>query len=48
MSAVDMVETAGFVAATAANAAEAIKVLESRLDIRIVFRISTCRLASTE
>jgi CheY-like chemotaxis protein len=37
MSAVDMVETAGFVAATAANAAEAIKILESRLDIRIVF-----------
>jgi CheY-like chemotaxis protein len=37
MSAVDMVEDAGFVSATAANAAEAIKILETRLDIRIVF-----------
>ncbi len=36
-AAVDMVESAGFVAVEAANATEAVRVLESRRDIRIVF-----------
>lgn len=37
MAAVDMVEDAGFEAVEAANAAEAVRILESRFDIRIVF-----------
>lgn len=37
MAAVDMVETAGFETVEAANATAAIKILEARLDIRIVF-----------
>lgn len=37
MFAADMVEDAGFVVETAANATEAVAILESRLDIRIVF-----------
>jgi CheY-like chemotaxis protein len=37
MAAVDMVESADFVAVEAANATEAIRILETRLDIRIVF-----------
>jgi CheY-like chemotaxis protein len=37
MSAVQMVEDAGFMAAEACNADEAIKILESRPDIRAVF-----------
>lgn len=37
MAAADMVETAGFEVVEAANATEAVVMLESRLDIRIVF-----------
>jgi CheY-like chemotaxis protein len=37
MMAVDMVEDAGFEAIEAADATEALLILESRLDIRIVF-----------
>jgi CheY-like chemotaxis protein len=37
MAATDMVEDAGFVAVEAANATEAIRILEARPDIRIVF-----------
>ena len=37
MSAIDMVEEAGFEAVDAADATEAIRILESRPDIRIVF-----------
>lgn len=37
MTAVDMVEDAGFEAVEAADATEAIRILERRLDIRIVF-----------
>lgn len=37
MMAVDMVEEAGFEAIEAADATEAVRILESRLDIRIVF-----------
>ncbi len=37
MMAVDLVEDAGFEAVEAAGADEAIRILESRLDIRIVF-----------
>ncbi len=37
MAAVDMVEDAGFIAVEAANATEAINILESRPDIQIVF-----------
>lgn len=37
MAAVDMVEGAGFEAIEAANSAEAIEILENRLDIRVVF-----------
>lgn len=37
MMAVDMVEDAGFVAAEAADAREAERILESRRDIRLVF-----------
>jgi len=37
MAASDMVEDAGFVAIQAANATEAVRILESRPDIRIVF-----------
>ncbi|QLH73009.1 response regulator [Rhodopseudomonas palustris] len=37
MTAVDMVEEAGFTALEAADATEAIRILESRFDIRIVF-----------
>lgn len=37
MSAVDMVEDAGFTCLEAANASEAIEILEHRRDIRIVF-----------
>ena len=37
MAAVDMVEDAGFEAVEAADATEAVQILESRLDIRIVF-----------
>jgi len=37
MSAVQIVEDAGFLAAEASNADEAIKILESRTDIRAVF-----------
>ena len=37
MAAVDMVEDAGFEAVEAADAAEAVRILEARLDIRIVF-----------
>ena len=37
MAAVDMVEDAGFEAVEAADATEAIHILETRLDIRIVF-----------
>ena len=37
MSAVDMIEEAGFEAVEAADAAEAVRILETRLDIRIVF-----------
>lgn len=36
MNAVDMVEEAGFAAIEAANAAEAIRVLESRSDVRVI------------
>lgn len=37
MAAIDMVEEAGFEAVEASNAAEAVAILERRLDIRIVF-----------
>jgi CheY-like chemotaxis protein len=37
MSAAHMVETAGYHAVEASNATEAIRILESRLDIRILF-----------
>ncbi len=37
MMAVDLVEEAGFEAAEAADATEAIEILESRADVRIVF-----------
>lgn len=37
MAAVDMVEDAGFDAVEAADATEAVRILEERLDIRIVF-----------
>jgi CheY-like chemotaxis protein len=37
MMAVDMVEDAGFEAVEAADATQAVEILESRLDIRIVF-----------
>jgi CheY-like chemotaxis protein len=37
LNAVEMIETAGFQAMEAANADEAIRILESRDDIRIVF-----------
>lgn len=37
MMAVDMVEDAGFEAVEAADATEAVRILETRLDIRIVF-----------
>ncbi len=37
MAAVDMVEDAGFEAVEAADATEAVRILETRLDIRIVF-----------
>lgn len=37
MMAVDLVEDAGFEAVEAANAAQAVAILERRLDIRIVF-----------
>jgi CheY-like chemotaxis protein len=37
MAAVDLVETAGFVALEARNADEAVRILEGRNDIRIVF-----------
>ena len=37
MAAIDLVEEAGFEAVEAANATEAITILENRLDIRIVF-----------
>ena len=37
MAAVDMVEDAGFTAVEAADATEAVRILESRTDIRIVF-----------
>lgn len=37
MSAVDMVEEAGFEAVEAADATQAVEILERRLDIRIVF-----------
>jgi YesN/AraC family two-component response regulator len=37
MAAIAMVDHAGFEAVEAANAAQAIEVLESRMDIRIVF-----------
>lgn len=37
MAAVDMVEDAGFEAVEAADATEAVHILETRLDIRIVF-----------
>src|SRR3979490_762404 len=37
MNAVEMIETAGFEAIEAANADEAIEILESRLDITVVF-----------
>jgi len=37
MMAVDLVESAGFVAVEAANADEAVQILETRTDIRIVF-----------
>jgi CheY-like chemotaxis protein len=37
MAAIDMVEDAGFIAVEAANATEAVHILEARLDIRIVF-----------
>lgn len=37
MNAVDMVEDAGFEALEAADATEAVRILEARLDIRIVF-----------
>ncbi len=37
MTAVDMVEEAGFEAVEAANATLAVEILEKRLDIRIVF-----------
>lgn len=37
MAAVDLVEDAGFEAVEAANADEAVRILESRTDIRIVF-----------
>jgi CheY-like chemotaxis protein len=37
MMAVDMVEDAGFEAVEAADATEALRILETRLDIRIVF-----------
>src|SRR3979490_956182 len=37
MNAVEMIETAGFEAIEAANADEAIAILESRLDITVVF-----------
>ena len=54
MAAVAMVEHAGFEAVAAANAAQAIEILESRLDIRIVFSdismpegIDGVRLAAT-
>lgn len=37
MTAVDMVEDAGFEALEAANATEAVAILETRLDVRVVF-----------
>lgn len=37
LAAVEMVEEAGFVAVEAANATEAVHILETRADIRIVF-----------
>lgn len=37
MAAVDMVEEAGFESVEAADATEAVRILEARLDIRIVF-----------
>jgi CheY-like chemotaxis protein len=37
MAATDMVESAGFVAIEAANATDAIRMLETRFDVRIVF-----------
>ncbi|WP_022719795.1 response regulator [Rhodopseudomonas sp. B29] len=37
MAAADMVESAGFTVIEAANATEAVSILESRTDIRIVF-----------
>lgn len=37
MTAVDMIEEAGFETLEAADATEAVRILESRLDIRIVF-----------
>ena len=37
MAAIDLVEDAGFEAVEAADAAEAVRILESRPDIRIVF-----------
>ena len=37
MGAVEMIETAGFVIIEAANADEALKILEARLDITVVF-----------
>lgn len=37
MAAVDMIEDAGFDVVAAANATEAVEILERRLDIRIVF-----------
>jgi CheY-like chemotaxis protein len=37
MAAVDMIETAGFIVVEAADATQAVEILESRPDIRIVF-----------
>ena len=37
MMAVDMIEDAGFLAVEAADAGEAVRILENRLDIRVVF-----------
>jgi CheY-like chemotaxis protein len=43
MNAVDMIEAAGFEVVEAANADEAIEILESRRDIGVVLPISRCR-----
>jgi CheY-like chemotaxis protein len=43
LHAIDLIERAGYAPVEAANADEAIAILEARKDIRIVLRTSICR-----